>query len=482
MTMTEQAIEHMNEPLPGTTEQSGFGRWYDEGMRTAVFLAPRWNGLRAQPASMALLTAAGVLLTLMVERLYIPGQAGFYWQAVAGGWFTMAVVAWICYLLRPQPLSDVHGDAAPSAAHLFCLTLAQTQVMTLAVGVLYAVLIHSGKYTEQTLGAWGMWAAWLLPLSWGILAELTLFWRGGSRRRGPMLVAALALVGTTALYYVAHPAEFWYPLDEQDEQAQRKQLQLTQEAMEAQPQLLAQRLQEIAPQRPGIIDLYSISFAPYASEDVFKRESAMVSDVMAQRFDARGRTLQLVNHVDTAEQWPWATPLNLQRAIQHIAGLMNRSEDVLFLHLTSHGARDGELAAQFWPMSVGSVKPDQLKAWLDEAGIRYSVMSISACYSGSWIAPLATPDTLVMTAADAEHTSYGCGRKSELTYFGRAMYDEQLRKETLSFTAAHTAAREIIRKREDEAGKDDGYSNPQIAAGEGIQAQLARLEKRLASK
>mgnify|MGYP000623762907 CR=1 FL=1 len=24
-----------------------------------------------------------------------------------------------------------------------------------------------------------------------------------------------------------------------------------------------------------------------------------------------------------------------------------------------------------------------------------------------------------MTAADADHTSYGCGRKSELTFFGR---------------------------------------------------------------
>jgi hypothetical protein len=159
---------------------------------------------------------------------------------------------------------------------------------------------------------------------------------------------------------------------------------------------------------------------------------------------------------------------------------MDREEDVLFLHLTSHGARDGELSAWFWPMSVAAVTPADLKAWLDEAGIRHRVISISACYSGSWIAPLANDDTLVMTAADAEHTSYGCGRKSELTYFGRAMYDEQLRNNTLSFEEAHAAARSVIKEREEKAGKDDGYSNPQINVGPAIRPWLAQLQERLA--
>jgi len=48
----------------------------------------------------------------------------------------------------------------------------------------------------------------------------------------------------------------------------------------------------------------------------------------------------------------------------------------------------------------------------------WRVISVSACCSGSWIAPLAGDTALVMTAADADHTSYGCGRRSELTFFG----------------------------------------------------------------
>jgi hypothetical protein len=250
--------------------------------------------------------------------------------------------------------------------------------------------------------------------------------------------------------------------------------------MELQPRLLATALAAIKPQRPGVIDAYAITFAPYASEDVFMRESALVAGVMAQRFDASGRTIQLVNNKATVAQLAWATPLNLQRAIARIGQRMDKDEDVLFIHLTSHGGADGKLAASMRPMTVDSVTPQALKQWLDDAGIRNRVISISACFSGSWIEPLAGDGTLVMTAADADHASYGCGSGSDLTFFGRAMYDEQLRH-TWSFEQAHAAARKVIDQREKEAGKADGYSNPQIRVGSAIRPVLARLEAQLAA-
>jgi hypothetical protein len=209
------------------------------------------------------------------------------------------------------------------------------------------------------------------------------------------------------------------------------------------------------------------------------RESELVASVMQQRFGTAGRTIQLVNNPATLRLRPWATPLNLQRTIRHIASVMKRDQDVFFIHLTSHGASNGELAAAFDPLVVEPVTPVQLKRWLDEAGIRWRVISISACYSGSWIPALADANTLVMTAADADHTSYGCGRKSDLTFFGRAMYDEQLRQQR-SFEQAHAAARPVIERREREAGKDDGYSNPQIRVGDAIRPRLAQLEAALA--
>jgi hypothetical protein len=468
---------------PATTARpsTGLAAWYREAARTAVFQWPAWQGLTATPTVLAMLVLWGLALTIGLERLYIIGPAEFYWQAIAGGWLSTAVTAWTCYLMRPHASFDTDRHAAPDAAHLFAMAIAQSQVLTLIIGLAFAALLRNPYYNQQQLGASGMWAVWLIPTLWMMAAQLLLLWRAGSRRPGPMLAVITIAIGLTALLYAARPAEFWYSSEPAGTQAERPQLRLSQETMEAQPQLLSQRLQALPAQRPGTADLYAITFAPYADEDVFRRESDMVSQVIAQRFGAAGRTLQLVNNLGTLQQWPWATPLNLKRAILHVAGLMDKEEDMLFLHLTSHGARNGELAANFWPMSVDTVKPGDLKAWLDEAGVKYRLISISACYSGSWIAPLADANSLVMTASDAEHTSYGCGRKSELTFFGRAMYDEQLRSKTLSFQEAHAAARDVIKRREEEAGKQDGYSNPQIRVGAAMQSRLSHMERQLQS-
>jgi len=178
------------------------------------------------------------------------------------------------------------------------------------------------------------------------------------------------------------------------------------------------------------------------------------------------------------ESLPWATPLNLKRAIEAIAQRMDRDNDVLVIYLTSHGARDFQLAAAHPPLTVETVSPGELRVALDEAGIRNRVIAISACYSGGWVGPLASETTLVMTAADTDHTSYGCGRLSELTYFGRAVFDEQLRR-THSFEQAFAAALPVIRQREEEAGKPDGFSNPQISVGQGLRPLLKALESRL---
>jgi hypothetical protein len=58
------------------------------------------------------------------------------------------------------------------------------------------------------------------------------------------------------------------------------------------------------------------------------------------------------------------------------------------------------------------------------------------------------------------------------------MYAEQL-QQTRSFEDAFAAARPVIEQREKEAGKDDGYSNPQISVGPDVRAALQRFRQRL---
>jgi hypothetical protein len=313
---------------------------------------------------------------------------------------------------------------------------------------------------------------------WTLAIALRLSSAFGMRARGlaALFAGLFVIFGITAWQFTDRP---WEPIAQAQEPAPA--LSLSQETIETQQVVLQRALEHVAPERPGVTDVYGIVFAPYGEEDVFRRESAMVAGVLAQRFDARGRVLQLVNHIDTAETLPWATPLNLKRAIAAVAQRMDREHDLLVVYMTSHGARDFQLAASNPPLQVDTVSPGELRAALDEAGIRHRVIAISACYSGGWVGPLASDSTLVMTAADADHTSYGCGALSELTFFGRALFDEQLRK-THSFERAFAAAVPVIRQREDEAGKQDGFSNPQISVGERLRPVLADLERRLAAQ
>jgi hypothetical protein len=61
---------------------------------------------------------------------------------------------------------------------------------------------------------------------------------------------------------------------------------------------------------------------------------------------------------------------------------------------------------------------------LDQTGVQHKVVIISACYSGVFIPRLANSDTLVITAADAGHASFGCeDNKAQWTYFGDALFN-----------------------------------------------------------
>lgn len=429
---------------------------------------------------MALLVVLELALSIGIGRLFVDGPATFAWRAGLAGWASFVLVAWACYALRPRTGSDNAGaSTAPDAAHLLTLLMAQALVLSTFSSLVWVLLTRTGAF--EAGGTWAYWAAWLVPASWGMLAQLVALLRAGERELPARVQAIYAILFATALTaYLAPNPHFWRQVEVQAADDAPEPIRFTQDVVELQGELVAAQLEALAPQRAGVADMYTLTFAPFEGEEVFRRETRMVNQVMAKRFDAAGRGVQMLNHREHVDNMAWATPLNLQRAIAGLAEKMDLEEDVLFMHLTSHGARNGELAPSFWPLEVDPVTPADLRKWLDAAGIKNRVISISACYSGSWIAPLANDNTLVMTAADADHTSYGCGRKSQLTFFGRAMFDEQLRTSTLSFVDAHAAARKVIAKREKEAGKDDGYSNPQIKVGSKIGPYLEMMAQRRA--
>ncbi|RZL08427.1 MAG: hypothetical protein EOP40_13140 [Rubrivivax sp.] len=453
-------------------QPGALGPWICAGARAAALRPLRGlEDWQATPAVLACLVLATSLMSLLWERLAIDGPAVFQWQALASGWLDLLVLAWLCAWVRPLGVP---------VSRLIALALGLRFVILSVTGPWWGLLAHLGWQPAPALGYWLGWALWGLPQLWWWVALAVVFRRLGDRHWGPWLVALAASAGLIALQVLAPLPRPWQAV-EAAAGPSAPGLVMSEPVLQAQATLLDRQLAALRPQRPGVIDVYVLTFAPYGEEDVFSRESAMVAEVMARRFDAQGRTLQLVNHPATGERLPWATASNLARALQGLGRIMDPREDIVFVHLTSHGARNGHLAAGLAPLRLDQVTPQGLKSALAHAGIRQRILSISACYSGSWVQPLADEASLVMTAADADHTSYGCGHLSPLTFFGRAMYDEQLRHETRSFTQAHAAAREVIRRREIEGGKDDGYSNPQIAMGAAIAPVLEALARRLSA-
>jgi hypothetical protein len=79
-----------------------------------------------------------------------------------------------------------------------------------------------------------------------------------------------------------------------------------------------------------------------------------------------------------------------------------------------HGSPDG-VAVQAG-RRVQTLSPSALARLLDGTGVRHRIVIISACYSGVFLGPLANDDSLVITAADSEHSSFGCQDKVKWTY------------------------------------------------------------------
>jgi hypothetical protein len=101
------------------------------------------------------------------------------------------------------------------------------------------------------------------------------------------------------------------------------------------------------------------------------------------------------------------------------------------------------------------------------------VIVVSACYAGGFIEPLRDDNSVVITAAAADRTSFGCESGRDFTYFGEAYFREALAK-TRSFVAAFDLAKESVARKE--AGEKLAPSEPQMWVGRAIAARLKAFE------
>ena len=174
--------------------------------------------------------------------------------------------------------------------------------------------------------------------------------------------------------------------------------------------LLDRALSDLADERPGTSDLYFVGFAPYGREDVFRKDIEAAQRVMDERWGTPGRSVLLSNNPQTLLTTPFATITNLRETLNEIGAAIDTEDDVVMVYLTSHGTRNFHLSADLPPLSLVELSPPGLRQLFDDAGIKWRIIVVGACYSGGFIEPLKDDRTLIITASRADRTSFGCGR------------------------------------------------------------------------
>ncbi len=237
---------------------------------------------------------------------------------------------------------------------------------------------------------------------------------------------------------------------------------------------LAKALGGVAPQRKGVVDAYVVAVG-LDSDPVFGRETREAAKVLARRYDAVGRTIVLAGTDGAAESThPRASPEAVGAALARVAEAMDPREDVLILYLTAHGGPFG-VVYNDGDQGYGAISPYRLWSTLRELGIERRMVLVSACYAGVFVPLLATPDSVVVTAASWDRTSFGCMADNDWTFFGDALVNRALRKPQ-PIAAAFDEARGLIGGWE--AGARLTPSQPQIAVGAAAGRWLAALDAR----
>jgi|CXWL01.1.fsa_nt_gi hypothetical protein len=234
-------------------------------------------------------------------------------------------------------------------------------------------------------------------------------------------------------------------------------------------------LQGLRPQRQGQLDVYMLTLALW-SDPVFEREAVQVESILRPHLNAEGRSIILtVGGQSPRSIYPVATPSNVAAALARIGQLINADEDLVVIYLTTHGAPDGAAVIQQGFRMNGALRPIHLSSMLSYANIRNRVVIVSACFAGAFIPPLANENTIVLTAAAADRTSFGCTPTNQWTFFGDALFNHAVRGGA-SLLSGFDQAKVLIEGWEREQNLSPP-SNPQSFIGARAQALLDSAER-----
>jgi hypothetical protein len=373
-------------------------------------------------------------------------------------WYGLAILG-LAAVLR------LRGRPAPAFAPLLALTLGAVPVPLLFFAVVAAYLTPA-EFAGAALGV-GVYSFLYLAR---VLRAVSGESRRGTAFAGAVLVAAFVWL-SDVLNVIP---DVWAPAEAQgavsaDAQDDAEAI-LFDQAARIDRSLAA--MDRDASSRSSKPRAFFLGFAGVGEEKVFAQEIGLAGRVLGERYGINGRSLSLINDQRDLQRAPLATVSGLKYALQGLGSRMNVDRDVLFLSISSHGAPDPAIVVSNSQLPLKDLSDEDLADALRDSGIKWRVIIISACYAGAFIDSLRDAETIVITAAAADRTSFGCSNDRDLTYFGEAFYRDAL-PDAGSLQDAFDAAKSAIAARE--RREHVTASDPQAYFGPKMRAKLAEM-------
>jgi len=188
---------------------------------------------------------------------------------------------------------------------------------------------------------------------------------------------------------------------------------------------------------------YLFSWGMFA-DPVFDRDVTTFNRAFSAQYGAPAQSWQ---YGANARQLTRPNIENIAAALTTMAGQARDEEDLVVVMLTSHGSPDS-IALQFDQGGpVIGVSADQLASLLAPLNNDQQILILQACFSGSLIDELQSPNRIIMTAAAADRSSFGCNPDSDNTWFikslNRAMAQGGSWQQVFARTRAFAAQDEI---------------------------------------
>jgi Peptidase C13 family len=411
--------------------------------------------------------AALVVLNLAVwallDRLHAERHAEFVSDALFG---------WACYLLLGLLACALIARAQSRAAPTRPLLTVALSVAPFALTLLW-LLGDLNVVAQHPLTSGALAILYLALLALRVLGAAF----GPLRLRPALLALALVLASPWMIGWLDLDTRLWVPPDTSEAQDDLDPGE-AEALLYDQPARIAAVVERVtpseppSPSEPPTPHAYFVGFAGDADPEVFSREAQFARQVFATRFGSADRSVLLVNDADDRDSWPLASLSGLSQTLKLLATRMDPDEDVLVLFLTSHGSADG-LEVRNGSLPLAQLAPEDLRQALDDSGIRWRVVVVSACYAGVFVDALKNDTTAIVTAADAAHSSFGCQEDRELTWFGEAFLKDSL-PGSASLEEAFAKASGLIAQRED--AEHQVHSNPQLFVGAQMRDKLRSLE------